>query len=119
MTLITLTINGRVPHISILRCGHRPKDDRFPLPTRKDRHPERSCSAFLRAAQSKDPNTLHITKTAQTISTKNPFAFAAAVAFAIASRYAKASALALSSQQNKRGFSPWGMLSYPSHEATA
>jgi hypothetical protein len=26
-------LNRRVPHISILRCGHRPKDDRTPPPT--------------------------------------------------------------------------------------
>ena len=40
-------------------------------------------------------------------------AFAVVVAFA--SRYPKASALGLCPPQQKRGFSPWGMASTPSH----
>ncbi len=35
--------------------------------------------------------------------------------FVFASRYPKASALGLSHPRQQRGFSPWGMLSSPSH----
>jgi hypothetical protein len=46
---------------------------------------------------------------------EEPPHFAFAVAVAVASGYPKALALGLSSKRNKRGFSPWGKPSYPSH----
>jgi hypothetical protein len=112
-----LSLECRVPHISILMCGLRAKLGRLPFPTPKARHPERSSLRTLQAAQSKDPDTLHLTKTDQTLSPRS--AVTLAVAVAVASRYPKASALGLSGQQNERGFSPWGMLSSPSREAHA
>jgi hypothetical protein len=43
-------------------------------------------------------------------------AVAFAVALSLASRYPKASALGLTIPSTKAGFSPWGMLSSPSHD---
>ena len=91
---------SRVPHLRrgliAAKVGIARKRDRFPFPIPKTRHPERS------AAESKDPDALHITKIARTISGENALAFA----FALASRYPKASALGLIGPTTKSGFSP-------------
>jgi hypothetical protein len=105
-----LTINGRVPHTSILMCGHRAKLDRFPFPTPKTRHPERSSLRTLQAVQSKDSDTPHITKTARTISTRNAVVV---FALAVASEIGPGFSPDIPGPTTKPGFSPWGMLSSP------
>jgi hypothetical protein len=105
----------RVPHTSILMCGHRAKLDRLPLPTPKIRHPERSSLRTLQAAQSKDPDTPHLTKTDRTISPENVYAFAVAVAFA--SEIGPGFSPDIPVSTTKPGFSPRDMLSSPSHDS--
>jgi hypothetical protein len=90
-------------------CGHRAKLDRLPLLTPKARHPERNSLRTLQAVQSKDPDTPQLTKTDRTISTENAVAFAVAVASGIGPGFSPD----IPGKQNKPGFSPRDMLSYP------
>jgi hypothetical protein len=105
-----INFKSRVPHTSILMCGHRAKLDRLPLLTRKSRHPERS------AAKSKDPDTPHLTKTARPISTRNTVVFAVAVA--VASEIGPGFSPDIPGQEMKPGFSLRDMNSSPSHNST-
>ncbi len=111
----------RVPHLRrgliAAKVGIARKRDRFPLPTPKPRHPERSSLRTWQAAQSKDPDTLHLNKIARTLSTENAFALAFAFAVALASEIGPGFSPDIPGPVTKPGFSPRDMLSSPIHNS--